>query len=81
MVHEKAPLIKSLMISGPRGAGKKTLVHATCTETGATLFDISPANLVGKYPGKAGLNMILHMVFKVRNIATTVYINIDNTCV
>ena len=70
-VHEKAPHIKSLMITGPRGTGKKTLVHAICTETGATMFDLSPDNLIGKYPGKAGLNMILHMVFKVRAACST----------
>ena len=64
-VHEKAPHIKSLMITGPRGTGKKMLVHAICTETGANLFDLTPSNLAGKYPGKAGLNMLLHMVFKV----------------
>ena len=56
------------MITGPRGTGKKTLVHAICTETGAIMFDISPSNLIGKYPGKAGLNMLLHMVFKVKKI-------------
>ena len=53
------------MITGPRGTGKKMLVHAICTETGANLFDLTPSNLAGKYPGKAGLNMLLHMVFKV----------------
>ena len=41
------------------------LVHAICTETGANMFDLSPANIAIKYPGKAGLNMLLHMVFKV----------------
>ena len=65
VVHEKAPHVKSLMIAGPRGVGKKMLVHAICTETGANLFDLSPANIAIKYPGKAGLNMLLHMVFKV----------------
>lgn len=72
-VHEKAPHIKSLMITGPRGTGKKMLVHAICTETGANLFDLTPSNLAGKYPGKAGLNMLLHMVFKV-SVVIYVYI-------
>ena len=67
VVHEKAPHIKSLMIAGPRGVGKKTLVHAICTETGANMFDLTPYNIATKYPGKAGLNMLLHMVFKVVN--------------
>ena len=64
-IHEKAPLIKSLLIAGPRGVGKKTLVNCICTESGANLFDLTASNIVGKYPGKAGLNMMLHMVFKV----------------
>lgn len=66
-VHEKAPHIKSLMIAGPRGVGKKMLVHAVCTEAGANMFDLTPGNIALKYPGKAGLNMLLHMVFKVSN--------------
>ena len=41
------------------------LVHAICTETGSILFDLTPSNIATKYPGKAGLNMLLHMVFKV----------------
>ncbi|XP_046500223.1 dynein regulatory complex protein 11 isoform X1 [Equus quagga] len=64
-VHEKAPLVKSLLLAGPSGVGKKMLVHAICTETGANLFDLSAANIAGKYPGKNGLQMMLHMVFKV----------------
>eukprot|EP00111_Clytia_hemisphaerica_P004244 TCONS_00012119-protein len=73
IVHEKAPLVKSCLITGPRGCGKKMLVHAICTETGANLFDLTAANVVGKYPGKAGLAMMLHMVFKVaRQLAPSV---------
>lgn len=64
-VHEKAPLVKSVLIAGPRGVGKKMLVHCICTETGANMFDLTAANIAGKYPGKAGLAMMLHMVFKV----------------
>nr|XP_015214021.1 PREDICTED: IQ and AAA domain-containing protein 1 isoform X2 [Lepisosteus oculatus] len=64
-VHEKAPLLKTLLLAGPAGVGKRMLVHALCTETGANLFNLSPGNLAGKYPGRSGLQMILHMVFKV----------------
>ena len=42
------------------------LVDAVCTETGSNLFDLTAANIAGKYPGKAGLQMMMHMVFKVR---------------
>uniref|UniRef100_A0A8D0GKE3 IQ motif containing with AAA domain 1 n=1 Tax=Sphenodon punctatus TaxID=8508 RepID=A0A8D0GKE3_SPHPU len=64
-VHEKAPLVKSLLLAGPAGVGKKMLIHALCTETGANLFNLSASNIAGKYPGKSGLQMMLHMVLKV----------------
>nr|XP_055024991.1 dynein regulatory complex protein 11 isoform X1 [Misgurnus anguillicaudatus] len=67
-VHEKVPLVKSMLLAGPSGVGKKMLVHAICQETGANLFDLSPLNVAGKYPGKSGLQMMLHMVFKVARL-------------
>ncbi|XP_019378896.1 PREDICTED: IQ and AAA domain-containing protein 1 [Gavialis gangeticus] len=65
VLHEKAPLVKALLLAGPAGVGKKMLVHALCTETGANLFNLSASNIAGKYPGKSGLQMLLNMVFKV----------------
>ena len=65
-VHEKAPLIRSVMLAGPRGTGKRMLVNAVCTETGANLFDLTATNIAGKYPGKDGLKLMLHMIFKVK---------------
>ncbi|XP_064516354.1 dynein regulatory complex protein 11 isoform X2 [Pseudopipra pipra] len=65
MVHENAPLVKSVLLAGPAGVGKKMLVHAICTETGANLFNLTPSNIAGKYPGREGLLMMLHMVLKV----------------
>ncbi|NWI38326.1 DRC11 protein, partial [Picathartes gymnocephalus] len=64
-VHENAPLVKSLLLAGPAGVGKKMLVHAICTETGANLFNLTPSNIAGKYPGREGLIMMLHMILKV----------------
>ncbi|KAM5327308.1 dynein regulatory complex protein 11 [Glossophaga mutica] len=64
-VHEKAPLVKSLLLAGPSGVGKKMLVHAICSETGANLFNLSADNIAGKYPGKSGLQMMVHLVLKV----------------
>ena len=64
-VHKEAPLVKSIMLAGPRGTGKKLLVHALCNETGANLFDLTATNLAGKYPGKDGLKLLMHMIFKV----------------
>ncbi|XP_071343991.1 dynein regulatory complex protein 11 [Trachinotus anak] len=68
VLHEKAPLIKAILLTGPGGVGKKMLVHAICHETGANLFDLSPLNTAGKYPGKSGLAMMLHIVFKVARL-------------
>lgn len=65
-MHEKAPLVKSLLLAGPSGVGKKMLVHAICSETGANLFNLSADNIAGKYPGKSGLQMMVHLVLKVR---------------
>ncbi|KAJ8276938.1 hypothetical protein GJAV_G00069570 [Gymnothorax javanicus] len=67
-LHEKAPLVKAILLAGPAGVGKKMLVHAICQETGSNLFDLSPLNLTGKYPGKSGLQMMLHLVFKVARL-------------
>ncbi|RVE53881.1 hypothetical protein evm_001543 [Chilo suppressalis] len=67
-VRTNAPLIRSVLISGPSGSGKKMLVHAICSETGAMLFDLTPANIVGKYPGKTGLIMLIHLVIKVSRL-------------
>ncbi|CAH8556235.1 unnamed protein product [Schistosoma rodhaini] len=64
-VHEKAPFIKSLLLAGPHGTGKRSLVNIICTETGANLFDLSAENIADKYPGKDGLRMLVHLVFKV----------------
>ena len=65
-VHENSPLVKSMLLAGPRETGKKMLVHAICSETGANLFDLTATNIMGKYPGKDGLKMLMHMVYKVR---------------
>ena len=35
---------------------------------GANLFDLSADNIAGKYPGKSGLNLLLHMVFKIAEL-------------
>ena len=74
----KAPLTKSILIAGPPGCGKRLLVDAICNEVGANLFDLTAANTAGKYPGKSGLNMLIHMVFKLAEIYQPSVIHIDN---
>ncbi|XP_012641646.1 IQ and AAA domain-containing protein 1-like [Microcebus murinus] len=77
-IHAMAPLIRSLLLVGPSGMGKKMLVKAVCTETGANLFDLSPGNLIGKYPGKTGAQLMVHMVFKVARLLQPSVIWIGN---
>ena len=64
-LRENTTPIKSVLLAGPEGCGKSMLLNAICTELGATLFDLTATNIVGKYPGKSGLNMLLHLVSKV----------------
>ncbi|XP_023211732.1 IQ and AAA domain-containing protein 1-like [Centruroides sculpturatus] len=64
-VHKLTPLIKSILFFGPHGVGKKFLVNAICSATQSIIFDLSPENIIGKYPGKAGSKMLMHLVEKV----------------
>ena len=61
-----------------QGCGKSMLLNAICTELGATLFDLTATNIVGKYPGKSGLNMLLHLVSKVRKMFCGKYLVKNN---
>ena len=56
------------LLGGPPGCGKRLIVDAVCNEVGANLFDLSCQNITGKYPGKSGLNMLVHMVFKIAEL-------------
>ena len=53
------------LLSGSPGTGKKMLVHAICNETGANLFNLTPSNTEGKYPGKKGPGLMVYTVLKV----------------
>ncbi|XP_054288457.1 dynein regulatory complex protein 11 [Macrosteles quadrilineatus] len=76
-IHQVSPLVRSMLIAGPRGTGKDMLVHAVCTEAGAVLFDLTAANIVGKYPGKSGLIMLIHLVSKVSRLLQPSVIYMD----
>lgn len=77
-VHLKAPLVKSLLLVGPKQSGKKMLVNALCFELGATLFDLSPENVVDKYEGKTAQKLLLNMVYKVAKAMEPSVLFIDN---
>ncbi|XP_011142769.1 dynein regulatory complex protein 11 [Harpegnathos saltator] len=77
-LRELTPLVRSILIAGPHGSGKKLLVNAICTELGATLFDITPANIAGKYPGKSGLIMLVHLISKVSRLLQPSVIFMDD---
>lgn len=77
-LHETTPLVKSVLLTGAVGSGKDMLVYAACHEAGATLFDLTPSNIAGKYPGKSGLIMLLHLVTKVARLLQPSVIYMDN---
>lgn len=64
-IHSKGTFARSVLIAGPDGVGKKSLVYAVCNEINATMIDLSAENLEGKYPDKEGKEMLLHLVLKV----------------
>jgi len=76
-ISDAIPKINSILLFGPKGVGKNAYVNAIATETGATLFNLSPRNTMGQYPGKAGVVKMLHMVFKVAEACapSIIYIN------
>jgi AAA+ superfamily predicted ATPase len=43
---------KSILFYGPAGTGKTLMVRACAAETNSLVFDLSPLNIEGKYPGK-----------------------------
>eukprot|EP00644_Phytophthora_capsici_P000370 jgi/Phyca11/525644/estExt2_fgenesh1_pm.C_PHYCAscaffold_40197 len=62
-IRARTPIVRSLMLYGPRGSGKTMLVSAIANETGALVLNLSPSNLVGKFAGKTGPTKLVHMAF------------------
>lgn len=58
----RSPLVKSVLIYGAPKSGKTMLAHSIAHLSGANLFNISPRNTDGKYPGKQ-VAMMIHMVW------------------
>ncbi|XP_050736202.1 IQ and AAA domain-containing protein 1-like isoform X2 [Eriocheir sinensis] len=76
-VHEGTTLVKSVLVVGPRGCGKTQLVQAVAYEAGATFMDLTATNIVGRYPGRAGLNMLTHLVMKVGRLLQPTLVMVD----
>lgn len=75
-IHERSPYVKSILLYGAEKTGKTLLTQAVTNLSGANLFDLSPRNTDGKYPGK-NVNMMIHMVFKVARTMAPSVIYID----
>jgi len=76
-IHERAPHVKSILLYGAEKTGKSLLTHAVANLSGANLFDLSPRNTDGKYPGKKAMEMMIHMVFKVERTMAPSVIYLD----
>jgi SpoVK/Ycf46/Vps4 family AAA+-type ATPase len=50
--HPESEKIKAFLFYGPEGGGKTLVVRACATETNSVVFDMSPINIDGIYPGK-----------------------------
>ncbi|RUS75539.1 hypothetical protein EGW08_016707, partial [Elysia chlorotica] len=64
-LHSSLELRNSVLLAGPKGVGKTLMVHGLCRETGANLYDLSPAKMVGRYPGKKQEDYLLSLLMKV----------------
>ncbi|KAF2362647.1 ATPase AAA-type core [Trinorchestia longiramus] len=72
-----AAVVRSLLIVGNRGSGKSAALYAVAKSTGALLLDLTATNIVGRYPGKTGQAMMLHLVLKVGRLLQPTIILVD----
>jgi SpoVK/Ycf46/Vps4 family AAA+-type ATPase len=77
-VHETVPLLKSMLLYGPRGSGKTHVARAVATEVGATFINLSPAITAGKYTGLRQTSLMVHMAFKVARVLAPSVVYIDD---
>ncbi|KAK3794076.1 hypothetical protein RRG08_042890 [Elysia crispata] len=65
LIHSSVDLRNSVLLAGPPGAGKTMMVSGLCKETGATVFDLSPVRMVGKFVGKKREDYLMSLLQKV----------------
>jgi SpoVK/Ycf46/Vps4 family AAA+-type ATPase len=78
LVGPQLPAISTMMLFGPKGSGKTTIVNAIASETGSNVFNITPRNTAGQFLGKSNVTKMIHMVFKVAKAHAPSVIYIDN---
>ncbi|KAJ2954198.1 hypothetical protein O0L34_g2435 [Tuta absoluta] len=61
-------MIRSQLLVGPKGSGKRTLAYAIATETNSILINLSPYHIYNRMPGNKGLRQMVNLVNKVSRI-------------
>ncbi|XP_061720092.1 IQ and AAA domain-containing protein 1-like [Cydia pomonella] len=69
--------VRSQLLVGPKGSGKRTLVYAIATETNSILIDLSPTNVYDKFPGPA-LKTMFKYINEISRIMQPTVILVDN---
>lgn len=70
--------VRSQMLVGPKGAGKRTLIYAVATETNSILIDLSPTNVYNKFPGPKNLKTMFLFVNKISRIMQPTVILVED---
>lgn len=60
-----APVYKSFLFFGPQGSGKTMVVRALQSQCGALVLDLSPSNILERYPDKSSVVKAFYMSWKV----------------
>ena len=64
---------QAVLLAGCKGTGKTLVSQAIAYHTGAMWFDLSPAVLNGKYPGKEAVTML-------HNVSLPSHVLLANYC-
>nr|CCA19977.1 IQ and AAA domaincontaining protein putative [Albugo laibachii Nc14] len=64
IIRSRTPVIRSILLYGPRGCGKTKLVNIIAAQAKAFILNLSP-NYLQAFPGKTGPTKLMHMVFSI----------------
>lgn len=59
------PVYKSFLFFGPQGSGKTMIIRALQSQCGALVLDLSPSNILERYPDKSSVVKAFYMSWKV----------------